>query len=282
MIERLIERLKAHLRALAPRGIALAFSGGVDSALLLAVLKAIRDEAGFPLLAVHFHSVLQTPAERAEAERLAAAIGVELAVMDFDPIAIPGVADNPLDRCYRCKRHLFEALVGLARSRGLATIVDGSNADDAHVYRPGRRALRECGVVSPLEDLGIDKARIRAMAAALDLDVAAKPSSPCLATRFPYGTRLDAEAIGRVAEGERTLRALLGSDRDLRLRVHGTLARIELDPGRMAAALAQRERIAAALKSLGFEHVVLDLDGFRSGSMDGPAHRSQNPEFRIQ
>jgi uncharacterized protein len=266
-----LEQLEEHLRALTPRGIALAFSGGVDSTLLLAVLKRLRDEADFPLLAVHFHSVLHTPSERAEAERLAAAIGVELVVIDFDPIAIPGVADNPPDRCYRCKRHLFEGLVELARTRGLATLVDGTNADDALVYRPGRRALRECGVVSPLEALGIGKAQVRAMAAALNLEVASKPSAPCLATRFPYGTRLDAETIGRVAEGERTLCAMLGSDGNLRLRVHGAVARIEIDPARMLAALAQRGRIVEALKSLGFEHVALDLDGFRSGSMDGPA-----------
>ena len=267
----MIERLRAHLRAFAPRGVALAFSGGVDSALLLAVLGSLRDEADFPLLAAHFHSVLHTAVERADAERLAEALGVELAVIEFDPLAIPGVVDNPPDRCYRCKRHLFEGLVELARTRGLATLVDGTNADDALVYRPGRRALRECGVVSPLEALGIGKAQVRAMAAALNLEVASKPSAPCLATRFPYGTRLDAETIGRVAEGERTLRAMLGSDGNLRLRVHGAVARIEIDPARMLAALAQRGRIVEALKSLGFEHVALDLDGFRSGSMDGPA-----------
>lgn len=266
----MIERLRAHLRAFAPRGVALAFSGGVDSALLLAVLGSLRDEADFPLLAAHFHSVLHTAAERADAERLAEALGVELAVIEFDPLAIPGVVDNPPDRCYRCKRHLFEALTDLARSRGLATIIDGTNADDAQTFRPGRRALRECGVVSPLEALGIGKAQVRALAASLGLDIASKPAAPCLATRFPYGTRLDAEAIARVAEGEQALRALLGADGDLRLRVHGAVARIEIEPGCMAAALAQRERIAAALEALGFEHVALDLAGFRSGSMDGP------------
>lgn len=273
MSELPFQPLEARLRALAPRGIALAFSGGVDSALLLAVLKRLRDEADFPLLSVHFHSILHTPAERAEAERLAATIGVELVVLDFDPIAIPGVADNPLDRCYRCKRHLFEGLVELARFRGLATIVDGTNADDALVYRPGRRALRECGVISPLEELGIVKAQVRAMAAALGLAAASKPSAPCLATRFPYGTRLDAESIRRVAEGERTLRELLGPGGNIRVRVHGALARVEVDPDRLPAAFALRERIAASLRTLGYEHVALDLDGFRSGSMDGPATR---------
>jgi uncharacterized protein len=266
--EPLFERLKAHLRTQVPGGVALAFSGGVDSTVLLAVLRALRDETGFPLLAVHFQSNLQTPDERAEAERLAAQQGVELVVLDFDPLAIPGFADNPPDRCHRCKRRLFQSFVEFARRRGLAAVFDGTNADDAQQHRPGRRALAECGVRSPFEDLGIGKAQVRAMAAWLGLDVATKPASPCLATRFPYGARIDAQALERVAKGEGELRALLGAGGNLRLRVHDDLARVEIDSAAMPAALEKRASIAAALRALGFKYVALDLDGFRSGSLD--------------
>lgn len=264
----MIERLKDYLRQFAPEGIALAFSGGVDSTLLLAVLKRLRDEADFPLLAVFFNSVLQTAEERADAERLAGEIGVALVVLDFDPLEIPGVAGNPVDRCYLCKKHIFGRLFGLAEGKSLKFIMDGTNADDPKVYRPGRRALAAFGVVSPLEALGITKAEVRAMAKTLNLSVASKPSAPCLATRFPYGTQITEEGIRRVTQGEKALHDILGSRRSVRLRVHGSLGRIEVDAAALQAALGRRAELVAALKALGFDYVTLDLEGFRSGSMD--------------
>ncbi len=264
----MIERLKDCIRPFAPQGIALAFSGGVDSSLLLAVLQALRRESDFPLLAVFFHSVFQTAEERREAERLAGEIGVEIAVLEFDPLQIRGVEENPVDRCYFCKRHIFGRLKALAEERGLWTIMDGTNGDDVRAYRPGRRALKEFGVVSPLEVLGVGKPEVRAMARGLNLSVASKPSAPCLATRFPYGTRISQEAIRRVSEGEKALHRILGSAGNMRLRVHGLVGRIEIDQTLLPAAFEKRAEIVAALKALGFDYVTLDLEGFRSGSMD--------------
>jgi uncharacterized protein len=264
----MMERLKSHLRQFAPEGIALAFSGGVDSTLLLAVLKGLRDESDFPLLAVFFRSVLQTAEERAAAERIAGEVGVELVVLDFDPLGIPGVAGNPVDRCYLCKKHIFGRLFELAEGKGLKTVMDGTNGDDAQVYRPGRRALAAFGVVSPLEALGIGKAEVRAMAKNLNLAVASKPSAPCLATRFPYGTQITEEGIRRVTQGEKAVRDILGSGRGVRLRVHGALGRLEVEPSVLPSALEHRAELVAALKPLGFDYVALDLEGFRSGSMD--------------
>ena len=146
--------------------------------------------------------------------------------------------------------------------------MDGTNGDDVHVYRPGRRALKEFGVISPLEAIGICKADIRAMARDLGLSVASKPSAPCLATRFPYDTAITSEAIQRVLEGEKVLHQLLGSTGSIRLRVHGAIARIELEESLLSAAFEKRNELVGALKALGFDYVTLDLEGFRSGSMD--------------
>lgn len=264
----MIGRLKDYLRQFTPEGIALAFSGGVDSTLLLAVLKGLRDETDYPLLAVFFHSVLQTAEERADAERIAAELGVELTVLEFNPLEIRGVADNPVDRCYLCKKHIFGRLIELAEAKALKIVMDGTNGDDSKGYRPGRRALRAFGVVSPLDALGIGKADVRAMAKALNLSAASKPSAPCLATRFPYGTQITEEAIRRVTQGEKVIRDILGSSHGVRLRVHGTLGRIEVDASVLPSALEHRAKLVAAMKALGFNYVTLDLEGFRSGSMD--------------
>ena len=151
----------------------------------------------------------------------------------------------------------------IAREQGLATVMDGTNADDLREPRPGLRALRELGVRSPLAELGIDKATVRTMAAALGLPCADAPSAPCLATRFPYGTRLTESALCAVAEGEALIRRHLPPTATLRLRVHGDLARIEVAPETLPTLLAAREELLAGLTPLGFRHVTLDLAGYR-------------------
>ena len=146
--------------------------------------------------------------------------------------------------------------------------MDGTNGDDLHVYRPGRRALRELGVVSPLAELGFTKAEIRQLAAERGLKCAKKPAMPCLATRFAYGTELTPERIRQVAQGEELLRKLLPADTDLRLRVQDRIARIEVSPDELETVLRNRTGISAGLKKLGFEFITLDLEGFRSGCYD--------------
>lgn len=250
-----LERLRAALLPLTAGGIALAYSGGVDSSLLLAVLAALRADAPFPLLALTMRSPFAPWGAAAPA-------GVPQEVVDFDALSEPRLRGNPPDRCYVCKRAFIGRFADVARARGLATLMDGTNADDLREHRPGLRALRELGVRSPLAELGLTKVDVRAMAKALRLPCADAPASPCLATRFPHGTELTAPALRAVAEGEAFLRRFLPPSAALRLRVHGDLARIEAPPETLPALLAAREELLERLTALGFRRVTLDLAGY--------------------
>ena len=263
-----IKELKEFLRPALNRGVALAFSGGVDSSLLLSVLKELRDESPCPLAALTMHTVFQRDEELAEVRRTASECGVEPTVFHCDPLAIPEIRSNPPDRCYRCKRHIFSKFLNFMRNQGLGVLMDGTNADDLHVYRPGRKALRELGVISPLAELGFTKAEIRALAAERGLKCSTRPSLPCLATRFEYGTLLTPDLLERTGKGEGLIRQLVPPDADVRLRVHGTVARIEVPPEVMERLLQRRRELSAGLRRLGFEFITLDLEGFRSGCYD--------------
>lgn len=260
--------LKNYLREKSRAGIALAFSGGVDSTFLLAVLKELCDETPFPLQALTMRTVFQRPDELSEARQTASSCGVELAEFSCDPLSLPQLRNNPVDRCYWCKRHIFQVFRDHAAENRLGVLMDGTNGDDLHVYRPGRRALRELGVVSPLAELGFTKAEIRQLAAERGLQCAKKPAMPCLATRFEYGTELTPERLKMASGGEELIRHLLLPETDLRLRVHDRIARIEVSPEALETVLRNREGIAAGLKKLGFEFITLDLEGFRSGCYD--------------
>ena len=263
------QRLRESLIRHAAGGVALAFSGGVDSTLLLHALLRLRAEGLVPdLLAYYFQSKLQPAADAAEVAQIASAMEAPLEVISIDPLAdLPNLRSNPVDRCYHCKRLLFSKLIERARARGLHCIMDGTNADDLKVYRPGLQALRELGVVSPLAEAGMSKADVRLLAAEWGLSCAAKPSSPCLATRFEYGSELTEEGLRRVEHGEDTLRRLF-PDAALRLRVHGDLARVELPKSELNRAVDLADSISSALHALGFTYITLDLEGMRSGSMD--------------
>lgn len=263
-----IDELKRNLRLLAPHGIALAFSGGVDSTFLLSVLKELHDETPFPLLALTMHTVFQPDDETEAAKRQTAEFGVEAEVFTCDPLAFPEVRSNPPDRCCWCKRKIFRTFLDVCRARRIAHLLDGTNADDGHAYRPGRRALKELGVLSPLGSLGFTKQEIRELSAERGLPTATKPSMPCLATRFEYGAELTPERIAQVGRGEAFLRTLLPETADLRLRVQGKNARIEVPAAAFELMLKNRAAIAETLHGLGFEFVTLDLEGYRSGCYD--------------
>ena len=263
-----LTRLQALLRPPCREGIALAFSGGVDSTLLLAVLAGLRKEAPFPLLALTAGTDLLEVKELENVRALAASYEVPHEVLRCDVFQIPEVRHNDPRRCYFCKKALFSAMLRRAREKGIAVLAEGSHADDLKSYRPGRKALRELGAVSPLLQAGFTKADIRVLARELALPVAEKPAAPCLATRFDYGTLLTPEKLKQAGAGESVLRELLPANTPFRLRVHGDLARIEAEPGCFGKLLEARELIVKKLTGLGFRRVTLDLAGFRSGSFD--------------
>ena len=263
-----LNELRRMLEELSADGICAAFSGGVDSALLLTVLSEIYARKRFPLLAVVFATSFHTVEETASAMKLAAELGVPAKLIERDVLSDPVLRENPKDRCYHCKRRLFSEMKRIAEAHGIKNLVDGTNADDTQVYRPGRKALEELGVLSPLALCGFTKDEIRAAARELLIPVAGKPSTPCLATRFPYGTTMTEEALRRVERGEACLRDF--GLKVVRLRVHGGVARIETDAEGFELVAAKRFEIAFALRKEGFPYAALDLEGFRSGSMDEP------------
>lgn len=262
------ERLRKYLQPLAAEGIALAYSGGVDSTLLLAVLAEMKQKQPFPLAALTMQTVLQNGSEMTEAAKLAEKYGVGQKVLTFEPFSLPEVRHNRTDRCYHCKKAIFSRFRDYAGEHGLKYLLDGTNADDLKVYRPGRKALRELGVISPMAELGITKAEIRRMSAKLGLSTASKPAAPCLATRFEYDTLLDDSSVRRVAEGEKLVGNMFPEIKNIRLRVHRSLARLEVSAEDIPVVAASAEVLTEKLKALGFDYVTLDLEGFRSGSFD--------------
>jgi uncharacterized protein len=275
-METKLNELRRMLEELSADGVCAAFSGGVDSALLLTVLSELHARKPFSLLAVVFATAFHTAEETASALKLADELGVPAERVDRDVLSDPVLRTNPKDRCYHCKRNLFSEMKRIAAAHGIRNLVDGTNADDTKVYRPGRKALEELGVLSPLALCGFSKDEIRAAARELLVPVADKPSMPCLATRFPYGTVLTDDALRKAERGEAYLREI--GMNVVRLRVHGDVARLETDPDGFELAAGKRFEIAFELRRIGFPYVTLDLEGFRSGSMDEPfLNREDNP-----
>lgn len=263
------EAKKAELRrkiaGYASEDVMVAFSGGVDSSLLLKMACEAR-EKGRKVYGVFLHTMLHPSGDVQEAEQTAGEIGAEFLELKLDELGAAGIEDNPVDRCYRCKKYLFQRLKDKAEELGIYTVLEGTNEDDLHVYRPGIQAVRELGIISPLAETGFTKEEVRRLAAEYGISVSGKPSAPCLATRFPYGSRLSYEAMRRVETGEAYLKNL--GFYNVRLRVHENIARIEVDSGDFGSVLEHKEEITALLKKLGYSYVTLDLEGFRSGSMD--------------
>ena len=257
----------AHLKELLREmdGAVVAFSSGVDSTFLLRVAHEVL---GTRVIAATIRSHTFPKRELDEAVAFCRAEGVRHEVIDSEELDIPGFAENPPDRCYHCKRELFSKLLAFAYANGLAAVLEGSNLDDDGDYRPGRRAIKELGIRSPLHEAGLSKAEIRALSREMGLPTSDKPSFACLASRFPYGERITAGALERVERAEQwLLDAGLGL-KQLRVRSHGDLARIEVPRDAIPRLAARAAEIAAALKELGFSYVALDLLGYRTGSMN--------------
>lgn len=243
--------------------VVVAFSGGVDSALLCA---AAQIAAPGQALAVNVVSPVNPAGEDDLARDFAHKIGIAFEALEYDDLQGENFAANPPDRCYHCKGTRLRMLQELANRRGFRTVAEGSNADDRLDYRPGSRAVAELGVRSPLAEAGLTKAEIRALARALGLPVWDRPSAPCLATRFPYGSRITREGLRQVAEAEAFLQAR--GFAPLRVRHLGDSARIEIAPADFARLAALHAEVVAHFRALGFQYVSLDLQGYRMGSLN--------------
>jgi len=254
------------VRVLAPLGpAAVAFSGGVDSGVVLAAAAAVLGPAN--VIAVTAASETYLPEELAAARALAQRLGVRHEVVTTDELADERFAANAPDRCYHCKAHLVDALAAAAERAGSVVLLDGANRDDLGDHRPGMRAASEGGVRHPLIEAGLGKADVRALARALELPNWDKPANACLASRIPYGEPITPEKLQAVAAAEAGLRTLgFGV---CRVRHHGAVARVEVEPGQVARAAGElREQVVAAVRAAGCAYVPLDLQGCRSGSMN--------------
>lgn len=258
-----LEQLKQYIRKL--DRVAIAFSGGVDSTFLLKIAHQVLGERVIAVTAV---SELSPGWEAEQARHLARLIGSSQLEIRGDELNIKEFSRNGADRCYYCKQYRFSRILEIAREKGITYVADGSNYDDLQDFRPGRKAARELGILSPLEETGMTKAEIRFFSKEMGLPTWDQPSFACLASRIPYGQEITREKLKRVEAAEDFLREL--GFKQLRVRVHGEIARIEV-------AAEEREkffstdlldRISNRLKEIGFVYVTLELGGYRTGSMN--------------
>jgi uncharacterized protein len=240
-----------------------AFSGGVDSTFVVA---AAFDALGERALAVTGVSPSIPTSEVEEARELARTIGIRHELIDTSEMDRPGYVENSPQRCYHCKTELYELLASMARERGIAYVLDGCNVDDLGDHRPGRVAAAEQGVRSPLIEAGLTKDEIRALSRERGLPTWDKPAMACLSSRIPYGSEVTVEALERIGAAEAYLRSL--GLRQLRVRHHDDVARIEVEAEAIALLVEHRDEVVERLKALGYAYVTLDLAGFRSGSLN--------------
>lgn len=255
-----LKELKKYLLSLKEQGICLAFSGGVDSAFLLYLCKDLNP------LAVTVKSIFQTEEEIEFTAAFCRKYNIKHCVITFNPLDDKEISTNPKDRCYKCKKRIFAFVKRESLQYGLSNVLDGTNYDDLNVYRPGLKVLNELKIISPFAKFGITKKEIREFAKADGLDFYDKPSNPCAATRFPYGTDLTEEMVNKVKAAERFLKAQGFSD--LRARVHREILRLEIPKSDFYPFLDKKNEIVPELKTLGYRYITLDIEGLRQGSMD--------------
>lgn len=259
-------RLEQMMAEYAKEDICLAFSGGVDSSLLLKVAADAAGKTGKAVYAVTFDSRLHPSCDLEIAARVAKELGGIHKVVSVNELEQEEIRFNPVNRCYLCKKKLFQSLKDYAKEMNNPYIMDGTNEDDLHVYRPGIKALRELGIISPLAELHITKAQVKELASWYGISVASRPSAPCMATRLPYGTEIDYDILNHIGKGEEFVSTLVKGN--VRLRLHHDIVRIEVDQESMGNLMEKSREIIAYLKELGFVYITMDLEGFRSGSMD--------------
>lgn len=243
--------------------VVIAFSGGVDSTFLA---RVAGDELGENVLLITATSSTYPFYELEDARKLAKFLKLKHRIIVSEEINIPGFAENPPDRCYYCKSELFSLIKHIAEKEQYNMVLDGSNADDLNDYRPGRKALKELGIISPLCEAGLTKAEIRTLSERLGLPTANKPAYACLASRFPYGEKITKEKLTRVEQSEKEIRDL--GFTQFRVRSHENLARIEFNSGEINRAWEMRVRLEDICKKAGFVYVAIDTHGYRTGAMN--------------
>jgi uncharacterized protein len=246
----------------------IAFSGGVDSTFLASVAAEVLNKK---VLLITASSSTYPISEQEEATKLAEQMGIPHRVIVSEETEIKGFADNTPHRCYYCKQELFSKLTTLAMQEGFAVVFDGSNADDLNDYRPGRKAVCDLGVVSPLCEAGLTKAEVRELSRERGLSTADKPSYACLASRFPYGENITREKLERVGRAEEEIKKI--GFMQFRVRSHLDLARIEVTPAEIEKAWQMRAAIGDACKMAGFTFVAIDVQGYRTGAMNEALNR---------
>lgn len=260
------KKLQSMMEEYTKEDIIIAFSGGVDSSLLLKLACVHAKNNGSKVYAVTLHTMLHPIGELENAKKVAEEVGAIHIVIKVDELKNAGVMNNPVDRCYLCKKYLFKEVMKEAEKLGVNTIIEGTNEDDLHVYRPGIKAIKELGIISPLAMSKITKDEVRKLALEYKVSVSNKPSTPCLATRFPYGTEISYEKMHKVDLGEAYIKSF--GVYNIRLRIHENIARIEVDENDIKKVLKYKKDIILYLKKLGYDYITIDLEGFRSGSMD--------------
>ena len=267
-IEDKLRRLQDHLKKM--ESAVVAFSGGVDSTFLL---KIAHDLLGDRVVAITARSASFPERELKEAGAFAEQIGVKHVFIDSEELDIEGFADNPVNRCYLCKRELFSKMVDYARRNKIRYVLDGSNVDDTDDYRPGMQATMELGVVSPLREAGLGKEEIRTVSKQMQLPTWDKPAFACLASRVPYGQEITREKLQAIDAMEQFLLDL--GFKQVRVRVHGDLARIEVGAQERNKFFDTKilDRVHAQFKASGFTYVAMDLQGYRTGSMNDPIRK---------
>ena len=248
------------------KDVVVAFSGGVDSAVLLKTACDFAKENDTKVYAVTMQTMMHSVKEMNFTKETAKKIGALHRVIEINELENAGISNNPFDRCYLCKKYMFSKICEFAESIGAETVIEGTNADDLKVYRPGVKAIEELGIKSPLAEIGMTKKEVRQLAGEYKLKAVDKPSTPCLATRFEYGTHLDVDKFKSVEMAEEYIRTL--GFYNVRLRVHNTVARIEVDEADIDKLMSFRNDIVSFVRSLGFKYVTVDMEGFISGSMD--------------